>query len=71
MKENYTSRGSPILLPRTRPMTNKPPMRKMKVRCLLRPKRSIFEGKFDPTNRYKLRKKVSLSKDDDEEEISN
>jgi hypothetical protein len=32
---------------------------------------AIFEGKFDPTNRYKLHKKASLSKDDDEEEISN
>ena len=30
----------------------------------------IFEGKFDPTNLYKLRGKVSLSKDDDDEEIS-
>lgn len=31
---------------------------------------AIFEGKFDPTNLYKLRGKVSLSKDDDDEEIS-
>ena len=28
---------------------------------------SIFEGKFDPVNLYKLRGRVSLSKDDDEE----
>ncbi|KAN0070925.1 hypothetical protein V8E54_011090 [Elaphomyces granulatus] len=28
---------------------------------------AIFEGKFDRTNPYKLRGKVSLSKDDDEE----
>jgi hypothetical protein len=32
MKENYTSRSSPILPPRTRLITDKPPMRTMKVR---------------------------------------